>query len=590
MEIEDADRLVGPRRSPLPFIAAGSLLVIVAIAVLVAWPSEPDPTQVLVVVRGCSHRCTSAVLVGVERTLVAGGFEVVRAEGSPSDAEQAREAAASQGAQHALFVEVSVSERRDPGPIDPAYASATAAATLSSITGETSITASSPRVAAHGMSLERALEDVGAELAAPIADSVHLALLERESVRAFSEEVISDAERNGRQRAIRAALPRVSRVHEEHEWMRDSCESAAAELRRGGGRCVSDACAEEYAFDLLADGSAALVHVETPAARVPLDDGRTTSAERVETEETLEVVRLDGSERRVIGRADNYYTYPAYAEGRVIAIEEWPGGFGMISIDVETGARTALARFDGRFVQSPELSPDGTRVMYRLRASRRAPAQLVVSPVRAEPPMTLLGEAELGTWVMLAVVEGEPARTLVAELVERPAPIDEQVAAEEPNETGPIEPPADGLYPLVDWTKRLALLDPESGETVALLDDDRLEVDRVAGVIDGRVAFTWTNGDASGVALWDPRSGQVSHTPTRRYLRDARAAGARLVGISEGEVVSVDPSDGSVRTLTSSALRERYPRAAGGRVIFDRVGQSRYRSFPRVATCWLESD
>ncbi len=592
MEIEDADRLVAPRRSHLPLVLGGALVAVVAVAALAAWPSEPDPTRVMVAVRGCDAACADGARAALERVLSSGGFVVEAAAEAPRDAEALREAAAGAGAEHALFVEISVHERREPGPIDPAYVSASATATLSSVRGEAAVVVSSPRIGAHARELERALAAVGSRLADPIADAAHLALLERESVRAFTEAVVSDAAEAGRQGTIRETMPRVARVHEESARMRESCERAAAELGAGGGRCVSDACAEEYAFDVTADGAAALVHVETPAARVPLG-GRATTAERVETEERIELVPLDGSERRVIARADNYYTYPTYAAGRVVAIEEWPGSFGLVSVDVESGARAALARFDGRFVQSPELSPDGAHVLYRLRASRRAPARLVVSPVADPSTMRLLGEAELATWVTLAVRVGQSARSVVAEL----AP----VAVAEPEESDPgleeIDPeqePADAE------AHRLALLDPEDGATLAWLDGGGRDVERVAGVHDGRLAFTWSGEGGCGVGLWDPRTGEASYAPTETCVYDARVAQGALVGTArtreagdpvagrDAELVRVDVVDGSVRALTANGLRERYPRAAGRRVIFDRVGESRYRRFPRVATCWLE--
>lgn len=581
MEIEDADRLVAPRRSHLPLVAGAGLLAVVAAAVVAAWPNEPDPTRVMVAVRGCDEGCAEAVRDALARVLSSGGFEV-EAAATAGDAEALREAAASAGAEHALLVVVAVHEQRGAGPIDPAYASASATATLSSARGEAAVVVTSPRVAWHARELGGALAGAGTRVAAPLADAVHLALLERASVRAFTEAVVSDAAEARRQSAVRDALPRAPRVHEETARMRESCERAGAELGAGGGQCLSDACAEEYAFDLTADGASALVHVETPAARVPLG-GRSTIAERVETEERIELVPLDGSARRVIGRADNYYTYPTYAAGRVVAVEEWPGGFGLVSIDVESGARTPLARFDGRFVQSPELSPDGAHVLYRLRASRRSPARLVVSPVADASTMRLLGEAELASWVTLAVREGEPARSVVAEL----APL-------EAGEREPEEEPAD------EEVHRLALLDPEDGSTIAFLDDGAHDVDRVAGVHDGRVAFTWRDGRTCGVGLWDPRTGEASHVPTETCVYDARVAGGAVVGTArtraagdpqpgrDAELVLVDLVDGSVRALTANGLRERYPRAAGRRVIFDRVGESRYRSFPRVATCWLE--
>ncbi|HEY8432712.1 MAG TPA: hypothetical protein VIL20_30285 [Sandaracinaceae bacterium] len=601
MQVEDADRLVArlvpQRRSPLvAFAAVGALVLVLAGAVFVAWPREADPSRVLVVVRGCRDACADAIVEQLARTLEPGGFVLETPSAAPPDVNRAREQAAAQRAGHALVLELTVHEQRPPGPIDPAYAGVSITATLASLDDEPIVRTASPRIGAHRAQIAEAIEDAAVGAALGIADALHLALLERASVRAFADGRPVDEGHARRQGAIRKRLPATERAREALARMARSCEDAAAELASAGGRCLSDACAEEYAFAVTPDGSAALVHVETPAARMPIQVPFARAAMRVESEERLELVPLDGSPRRVLARAENYYTYPAFAAGRIVAIEQWPGGFGLVSIDVESAARVAIARFDARYAQSPRLSPDGTRVLYRVRARRSEPAQLAVSPVTPQPPVTFLGEARLATWVVLATGAEDP-RALVAELV----PL-ERLAAPEGSEgkpEGEDEEAEEGATE-DDGDVRLALLDPDTARPVAWLDDDRYRVLAVAGVIDGRLAFTWTRNGVCGVGLWDPRASEATYAPTSQCVRDPRTDGRVIVGSadtdqvgdpsprSDEEIVVVDPESGEWRALTANAIRERYPRAAGGRVVFDRVGEPLYRAFPRVATCWTE--
>ncbi|MCZ7678362.1 MAG: hypothetical protein M5U28_06150 [Sandaracinaceae bacterium] len=267
MEIEDADRLISPRRSHLPLVLGGALVVVVAVAALAAWPSEPDPTRVIVAVRGCDAACADGARAALERVLSSGGFVVEAAAEAPRDAEGLREAAAGAGAEHALFVEVSVHERREAGPIDPAYASASATATLSSVRGEAAVVVSSPRIGAHARELERALAAVGSRLRirsrTPPTSRCSSASRSAPSRRPWCR---TPPRRDGRAPSARRcpASPACTGVRAHARELRARRRGARRRRRalrlgrvRGGVRVRR----------VTADGAAALVHVETPAAR-----------------------------------------------------------------------------------------------------------------------------------------------------------------------------------------------------------------------------------------------------------------------------------------------------------------------------------
>jgi hypothetical protein len=582
--MEDEERSV--RSRPIwPWLLGMTMLLVIALVAWFAWPRDPSPARVMIAVHGCSGECASA-LAGALRGQLSETFDVVGADHPIASADEAPAAAASHGAAHALFVDVETHERRDASEREAAYASATVRAHLVSASGEPARELRALRIGAFGADADTALRTVVLRSAETLAASINVALLERPSVVTYTTETVGREEED-RQSAIREQLTRLERVREEISWMDESCREAATELARDGGntRCLSHACAEEYAFDVLADGSSAIVHGETPGASIAI---ARPLARRIETEETLAIVPLDGSAPRVIGRSDNYYTYPDLsADGRrVVAVEDWGREFGLVVIDVEDAARTVISR-SRNWVQSPRISPDGAFILYHSRAERRAPPQLVVVEARAGATERLIGEARLATWV-------DAGGPKIAELVEWA-----RVGAPPSLEPiDPLAPPVIDELPVIESTMRLALHDPRTGEPGLWLDDERHEIEELAGTWDGKIVFTWSNGDVCGVGVWDP-TGPVIFTRTQICIDHPSAtADGHVVGTArasaegdpspdDDEIVDVSLVDGAHRVLTSNALRDRYPRAAGDRVVFDRIGTSRYRTFPRVATCWL---
>ncbi len=614
-ESDDLERALTQRRPVWPYLAGFSVVLVGVAAAVLLWPESPQPNRVLVVADGLGDEAARRLVSAVRGPLAVGGLRVLEVDDGPppTDPEGTRRVAFEAHAQHSVFLSVEVLDERERGAIEPAYVHVRGSAVVGDVAGGEPVAIAPVAIGAFGSTRAVALADAAERVGEALADAIHLAIAERPSVAAFVESTSVPTDAIASQAAMRAARDRVARVREELGWMQESCATAEAALALDDGprevRCLSGACAEEYAFDVTPDGAAALVHSETPSARVPLV-GELTVAERVESVERVEVVPLDGGPRRTIGTSNNYYTYPSMsADGRRVAVvEEWPRGFGLVVLDVETGARTVLARVE-RYLQSPRMSPDGAQVLASLRVRRRAPAQLVAMDVQVGATMRLLGESHLARWVRARAPDAEEPGLYVAELVPR----DPTEAADELPEGEPTEPaepePADAgepaadpdALPSLDLEHQLALLDPADGAVLARLDDDVHRVRRVLGAHDGAIVFTWFNRRVCGLGRWVPgaRAAEVVRTPV--CLRHAHLGlDGRVVGTApvraegdpeagDDELVEASFATGEVTALTANRLRERYPRVAEAapRVIFDRLGESRYREFPRVALCWL---
>jgi hypothetical protein len=98
-------------------------------------------------------------------------------------------------------------------------------------------------------------------------------------------------------------------------------------------------------------------------------DGRRIAVERRSLAEPSEIVLVDpisGRDRRLAASAEGRYVSPVWtpdARRVIFAASTAHGGFEILSADVETGA---LARLQGTGpnAQSPDVSPDGTRLVY----------------------------------------------------------------------------------------------------------------------------------------------------------------------------------------------------------------------------------
>lgn len=611
-EPEELEEALARRRAVWPYFAGFTVALLLAAGGWLMWPQSPAPYRVLLVPHGVEGEPADRLVAAIRGPLAVGGFRVIEVHDGPlpEEPEGARRLAHEAHAQHSVFATVEVVSSRPRGALEPAYVHLRARAVVGDVSGAPAVDVAPVEIASFGSTETEALTDAASRAGEALADAVHLALIQRPSVATFLEDTSIATDEISTQAAMRSAHDRVERVLEEQRWMSESCEEAeealAAEAGPASGTCLSGACAEEYAFDLLPDGSAALVHGETPSVRVPLV-GELVAAERVESVERIDLVPLDGSERRTIATADNYYTYPSLsADGRRVAVvEEWPRGFGLVVIDVETSERTVLARFD-RYVQSPRLSPDGEQLIASVRATRRAPAQLVAIRAQVGSSLRLLGESHLARWVRVGVPDAPDPASLIAELVPMEEEEDEALEVDSLEPDAPEEPEepelADGELPPLDLERRLAVIDPEDGSVRATMEDDRRRVRRVIGSRDGAVVFTWYNGRVCGLGRWDPATGEAEHRVTPVCLRHAHlAADGRAVGTAplsaeadpeegDDEIVELGFDDQPARILTANAQRERYPRASaqGRRVIYDRLGTSRYRAFPRVALCWLE--
>ncbi|MGE0787292.1 MAG: hypothetical protein AB7S26_16590 [Sandaracinaceae bacterium] len=633
--LDDFEQGVTARPTVWPFALGFAALLVLAGAVVALWPDPVQPYRVLVAVDGVDEDAADRAVSAVRGPLGVGGLRVLTIAGGPPPSDDASMLAAAHEARamHAVLIRIEVLESRPRGTIDPAYARVSASASVGEVNDEGSGGGAIVRVppvemSAFGEEEPDALGEAVADAVAALTDAIHLAIMRRDAIAAFLENTRVDNDELEAQSAMRSAHARVEPLTRELDYMRESCEAATSALTDDRGaaavHCVSGPCAEEYAFDVLPDGSAALVYDETPSVRVPLVGDRAV-AERVEAVERIELVPLDGGPRRVLATSRNYSCYPAMSgDGtRVAYVEQWPRyGFGVSIVDVDTAQRTALARFEV-LVSQIALSHDGSRLLASLRPRRRGPSQLVTMRTEPGAQLTSLGEAYLARWVRVARPGADAVDDLVAELV-AVSPPDEPLgeiddgagddaasddgapddAASDGEEADSEEPDAEagGELPALGLDRQLALLDPNDGSILAQMDDDIHHVREVIGERDGAIHFRWTNHRVCGLGRWTPATDERAFVQTQTCLRYARLlSGDRAVGTAtltregdpsadDAEIAVASWSDGSVQALTSNALRERYPRAtAGDRVVFDRLGAARYREFPRVALCWLDA-
>ena len=603
MEVTDADALVPRPRRVWPLLAILLVCGVAGAAALVLWPDEPDVLRVMVAGTECEAGCAEARAELVEglREL---GWDVAAPAAVTRDG--AREAAREVGAAQVVWLELEWVERRAPRGED-AYAHLRATASLLDVQTGAAIPIGSHERAAFGLGAAAAAQLAGERAAAGLVDAVAVAVAEHPSVRAYANDPSTDDP--VRQADLRVLIDRAAQARRGNRYHETRCQAATRRLlgRASGPQvnCLCDGCAEEYVFGVAPDGSAAYVVVETRRAQARADD---IGLRRIETVERIDRVPLDSSARTTLATTNNFYSYPAISgDGRRLAfVEEHATVFALVAQDVGTGARTPIWR-DARRLQSPALSRDGSRVLFLARAPDERPI-LMVAPVAPGGEARPIAFAWGPRWVELAPSEGAP-REVIAELVpldhalEGPPDFDapelaaQVVAFESPEGE---ERPIDGERSA--WTKRLVLLDPETGAVLARLDDSAHRIDRLAGVRAGALYFTWHERDECGVGSWRPSTGERTFTVTQACLHhaDVTERGSLVAAApaartddpftDDAELVEVDPSSGRFFVWTADSLRDRYPRAVPGgrRVVFDRMGGPTDSDLPSVATCWVE--
>lgn len=628
VEVEDVDALVVTKRPLWPFVAVGVLGVAAGVGAWIFYPREAPAWRVSIVAVGCDADCAAELEDEIEGEL-AEGFEriAIPEAGRAAELADAQAHAQAERALHVVRLAVETLEERPAADLDRAFIRLAVGAEVAVSDGDAETVAIAPiETAGFGTDLAAARRRAMRWVAPALAAAVHEAMLERPAVREFAANLNIEPELFPRQRAIGDQLERLELAAGARERWTEACGEADAALRSADApheeQCLSSGCDEHYAFDVLPDGSAALVRVETPQMFIPLGLNGGLPR-RTETVTRLELVPLDGGERRTIARTTHYYTYPSLsADGStIVALEDWRDAFGLVAIDVASGERTLLRPFTG-YPQAPESSPDGTRVLLRHRVERRGEAQLVV--VWADGIQRIGPRADVGAFVDVPLEAGGASRLLVAEHEERVVMAPPEVEDGEPDEV----PAAEGELAPLYLPVRLALYDPDTGDVLARLEDDRHRVRSILGARNGAVVFTWDHltgavdldgvrhGETTltcGIGWWTPSSAEapLRTIVTEPCLDQARLApDGAIIGVArvaidsdmattDLEVVRVeapgaDAPDGAraeVAVLTANAMRERYPRAGreGTRVVFDRVGERRYRDFPRVATCWVDA-
>ncbi|MFK7989311.1 MAG: TolB family protein [Sandaracinaceae bacterium] len=608
MEIEDVDHLVHARRSPLPIVIGLSVLAGLGVA---AWlflvPSTPPAHRVLLVAAGMDP---SSGPVFEERVLSAlgDGFETVEyaSDDTPDDLESASALALEQRAYHVVRLTYEAVEERDNTGLDPAFAYGRLGAEVATSTGEEdTVTVESIEVAGYGASIPEARAAAVRRGGEAIGNEVHRVLLTRALTQAFVEDTGARMELLTRQTELAEHVGNLETGATARERFEAHCAAGQATLE--GSTCVSAGCDEHYAFAALPDGSAAVVHTETPGMRISPRDSSATP-ERVEAVEHIVVMPLDGSEPRVIGSASNYYTYPNLsADGStVVAVEDWQEGFGVVAIDVASGARRLLTTFTG-YPQAPKISPDGTHVLIRHRERRRGDAQTVIFPLSDGVTPRRLGRAELAEWGALTLVpDAEPT----VGIVERVA-LDDVLPPGEAVRDEVRDTEEEGQLARLFMEERIALLSHEDGRVLAWLDDDRHRVESILGSHEGALVYRWSNRNQCGVGWWRPADalsededgalgGPIRTVRTGCYRQMSVGTDGAIFGVgvlateadlavSDREILRIDPETGETAVLTANATRDRYPRPAGGRVVYDRVLERTYRRFPRVATCAIDA-
>lgn len=614
---DDTTDVPDVRPSRVPLIAA-AVVVLAAIGGLIFFltRSSPEPHRVLVAVKcetGCGPQLSEQVIAQLEAL----GFDAVPDAEHPApdglDAvaslEEALALAGAVDASHAVFVEVKVRDER-----------AGIGERTRFVLLEGHARAATVGVETRG---EEQTVTFGIEAASPAEAAVR-------SVRAFtrvlSPGLVTDLVGSApvqaflrepgdlQQMEISAQIERTRKATDERavalRRYRESCAEADARLTKSPHRCVSAGCAEEYAFGVLPDASAVLVHAESPEPFFSLE--QPDSPYRAEVPERLELVPLAGGARRTLAFAGNYYGYPALSpDGRTVVFVEAAGDrHAMVALDVASGRRLTLLTVDWPArVGDISVSPDNRTVLYRYWRFRRDTAAVGVVPIDDAKEELLVRGGVGARWVQLALPAGSAPRSLIAITVAEPDFVEEGGMSREGDpgaatdrrdegagvmrDTGPDQVPD---LPPGPERRHLAIVDPTTKQILARVSAEDRHVDDVIGVgTDGVLRVSWYTGDQTcGIGSWDPATATTGWIPTEgacvadaTLAADGTIVGVAQVGGGDGEIVRVDPTSGGITALTTDDVRQRYPRTAprSPRIVYEHVPERVYRRLPRVAVC-----
>lgn len=620
-----ADRLSAPGLEPalqqtarrfarmrLP-LAVVSLLVLIGLGmgIYIASLPETDPRKVLVIVEGVSEEAALAFGDQLGGHLTSAGFDplVVEATDVAPEGELLDgldQAAEERFAGAAVVLTIAVVEER-PGltPEAPFLVVRATAYSRSYSRSYSHVTTPQDYVVTMsgeaGSDRDSFLADVGSSMIRVLSHSIVGDLVRTPAGPEFfsnvemelRDDIIEDrrqAEVNAKARGFTVGL------------YEESCDQANSHLdvdqdqpSKLVARPLSGPCEEEYPIGMAPDGSFVVVQVETLEPYFTFDDPSRVGGSQAP--ERIELVTIDGGERRTLSTANNFFELGVLAAGRVFVVEVAEFMYGLVEIDIATGERRVLYLVDTpRRLRSPLPSPDGEWVVIWLQSYASGPRRPFLISTDGGEPQELdwsIRNIRSLRWVELEVPaqdgDGGERQMLIAaetrrEVLENPSDL------ESPNRPESLA-----------IVYGLELIDPASRRVVARLvaQDAEFEPNGIVGVVDGTLHFQSRYAPGQGCSLfsWHPFS---EDPPTSvplphciRYPRlttDGRIL-ARASVTSEGdtrryddEIVVVDRHTGALEQLTANGVEERYIRTGSetNRIVFGRVLPTHYDAVPRV--------
>ena len=149
----------------------------------------------------------------------------------------------------------------------------------------------------------------------------------------------------------------------------------------------------------------------------------------------------------------------------------------------------------------------------------------------------------------------------------------------------------------------IAILDPRSGEPLTKITVGRRHIKHIAGAHGGVLYFTYDARRSCGIGKYDAKAGKVSFTESECHLGNVQigpagmlvgeriSPGGNPAGAHDVDLGLVDPTSGSVTTLSSSRQWEACPLGArrGKRIVFERRSSVEGDpDHPQVAVCHLD--
>jgi hypothetical protein len=589
------------RSAALTIAVVAFSVLAAAIALRLGTRGEALSHRVVVAVQGCGPSCDERLARALSTYLAGLGFDAVAPAGLTS-IDDARAFARAHGARFGVGVVIAVEDREALRQAHGAQVGANALAyVVDAISSEPLRPAFVLRGVEQGDDGMTALRLLSTRLTSGSFPGIASALMASDPVRVMEEEpsgleqqaAALELKRKRRDLIARDTAIREYRLHCEH-----NDELLAVSATTDGARCVSRGCAEEYLVGLLPDGQTAVVHDSSDTPLFPLAPDSTARA--FSTVEKLWLVPRAG-ERKLLAEAANFYSRPALArDGSKIAfVEQRLGRARLYTLDLQSGARSQLYAAElPKHLSSPELSPDGKRVLFYEvdGGGGRSALREIATAIADAQPLSLLPDAIDARFVQLALAPQEPPRTLIAALAStapRKTEIDaaaqragaQVVDFESPDSTEGPEGPR----------PELVLLDPATGAVLLRkpLIDHRAR--GIGGSHAGMLLLTWQD-RSCGFARWTP-GGDVEWVATRLCPKHIAVGPGGVYAhalLSEQppsrQLIRIDVESGGIEVLTkgSEDVQNPMPAAGGDGLAYERVLPRKYGELQHVGVCFDE--